>query len=40
VKIEFKGRKEDFNFLKITLLISGGLNLIRRNKGDNKIKEN
>jgi len=26
--------------LKIILLISGGLNLIRRNKNDNKIKEN
>jgi hypothetical protein len=40
VKIKFKGRKESFSFLKITLLTSKELNLIGRNKGDNKIKEN
>jgi len=40
VKIKSKGRKEDFNFLGIILLIFKGLGLIERNKGDNKIKEN
>jgi len=40
VKIKSKGKKEGFSFLKIILLTSKGINLIRRNKGDNKIKEN
>ncbi len=40
MKIEFKERKENFNFLKITLLISKELGFIGRNKGDNKIEEN
>jgi len=40
VKIEFKRRKEDFNFLKVILLTSKKLGLVGRNKGDNKIKEN